>query len=253
MRTCVARLQLLVGALLLLSASGEGSQLSSKVTEHSLRTLATVAPKPSYPAASVRAKATGVAVASVVVGTDGKMSLVDVLEAPDAHIRQSVAAALSEWRVQPYRRKDEKENREMISRLVFYFVIRKQAMVLNPDEVAGGPAWNLSPLSSPDRRVVITPQRPSIAEPIREISIADLKTLRGPVVILDIGTRDEFLRQHHPGAVNIPMEELLVRAGIELPRERYVVVDCRREPKWYPQASAILGQIGFGRIVLLMP
>jgi rhodanese-related sulfurtransferase len=46
------------------------------------------------------------------------------------------------------------------------------------------------------------------------------------VTILDVRERDDFKRQHRPGAVNIPENELSIRAYIEVDRQRPVVIDC---------------------------
>src|SRR5260370_40150766 len=48
-------------------------------------------------------------------------------------------------------------------------------------------------------------------------------------LVLDSGEREAFKRGHWPGAVNIPLDELAVRGGPELPRERLIVVQCTRE------------------------
>lgn len=49
---------------------------------------------------------------------------------------------------------------------------------------------------------------------------------RGLVTVLDVRPREEFAAGHVPGAVNIPIEELLARLR-ELPRGREVVAYCR--------------------------
>lgn len=45
-------------------------------------------------------------------------------------------------------------------------------------------------------------------------------------VILDVRNRQSFSKGHRPGAVNIPHDELGVRARIEIPHDRLVVMDC---------------------------
>jgi len=231
----------------------DAAQNSVKVMEQTLRKQATIAPKPTFPPSAVKAKSNGPAVASVIAGVNGQFTLVDVVQAPDNAIRDAVVDALRQWRVTPVKIKDQA--REMSTRLVFYFhfINGQTPLVLNPDEVEGGPVWDASTAAAKSKRIVITPQRPSLFEPTREIVEADLKSLRGRRVILDVGERDEFAQSHLRDAVNIPMDELLVRGGIEMPRDAYVVVDCRRNPGWYRQATTLLSSIGFGRMLLLMP
>jgi hypothetical protein len=50
-------------------------------------------------------------------------------------------------------------------------------------------------------------------------------------IVPDIGARDAFKRGHWPGAVNIPVDELPVRAGIELAGSKRGRVCQRTEPQ----------------------
>ena len=54
-------------------------------------------PFPRYPTRSLENGAAGVAVASIVVGFDGRIERVDVLEAPDADIAEALRDALERW------------------------------------------------------------------------------------------------------------------------------------------------------------
>jgi rhodanese-related sulfurtransferase len=44
--------------------------------------------------------------------------------------------------------------------------------------------------------------------------------------LLDLRERKEYREIHRPGAVNIPFKELLVRAHIEIPVNRQIIIDC---------------------------
>jgi 3-mercaptopyruvate sulfurtransferase SseA len=137
--TCVAALAIPLGAL------DQQSRLGGlRMDEWTLRELATNAPRPEYPSASLDAKVEGVVVAAVGFGADGRPLIIDILESPDAHTADSVRGA--------------------------------------------------------------------------------------------------FKRGHWPGAVNIPFDELAVRAGPELPRDRRIVIDCTQEDIW-------LCRLGGGRLV----
>jgi rhodanese-related sulfurtransferase len=71
-------------------------------------------------------------------------------------------------------------------------------------------------------------------------------------VVLDIGERDAFRRDHTPGALNIPVDELPVRAGIELAGAK-VAIDCTRDEMWRCQAAgAMLGQQGLTQTLILV-
>lgn len=47
------------------------------------------------------------------------------------------------------------------------------------------------------------------------------------VAVIDVGPRDEFARQHLPGAINIPLDELHIRAEIEIvDHDMPIALDC---------------------------
>jgi hypothetical protein len=49
--------------------------------------------------------------------------------------------------------------------------------------------------------------------------------------VLDIGDRKAFARGHRTGAINIPHDELVLRARTELdPKKRYVI-DCTQDER----------------------
>jgi rhodanese-related sulfurtransferase len=72
--------------------------------------------------------------------------------------------------------------------------------------------------------------------------------------ILDIGDRDAFRRGHQEGAVNIPVEELDLRARRELPLSGSIVIDCTQEQLFRCRAAlAILRELGASKLALLVP
>jgi rhodanese-related sulfurtransferase len=78
------------------------------------------------------------------------------------------------------------------------------------------------------------------------------KTLseKKPVVILDVEERDVFRAGHIPGAVNIPADELEVRAGEELSPNDSIVV-YSDDADLSERATEILSENGFKRLSLL--
>ena len=62
-------------------------------------------------------------------------------------------------------------------------------------------------------------------EPISRAELADRLT-SGLVTVLDVRPQQEFELGHVPGAINIPIHELLDRLA-DFPKEREVVAYCR--------------------------
>lgn len=65
--------------------------------------------------------------------------------------------------------------------------------------------------------------------------------------LLDVRTPDEFRAGHVPGAVNIPLPELLARAGEIDAGERPVVVYCRSGRR-SAEATTLLRQRGLRQV-----
>jgi TonB family protein len=104
------------------------------VSATTLRSLAMVAPTPAFPEPSVRARVEGVAVAHVVVSTNGHPITATVLEAPDARIGRAVAQAISGWKFKTLDYGGRTQR--FAAKLVFYFVVREGAgLVLTPAEM----------------------------------------------------------------------------------------------------------------------
>lgn len=111
--------------LLTLVAASVSAQppMTVRIGANVLRRNAIEAPAPEYPLQSFRAGREGTVVATMLVETDGSVSTVDVLEAPDALMGSSVEAKLKRWRFKPFTNSADEPIRAT-GRLVFYFVIR---------------------------------------------------------------------------------------------------------------------------------
>jgi len=85
---------------------------------------------------------------------------------------------------------------------------------------------------------------------IPEASIAQLLA-SGPATLLDPRDREAYARQHRAGAVNIPSDEIAVRARIELPDSTPVVIDCSGVSVGQCRSSGqAMRRLGFSRVVV---
>jgi rhodanese-related sulfurtransferase len=227
-----------MGAVASLGAFVQNSTIG--MNESAIRRMAMEKPLPLYPAESVRRGTTGVAVAAVLSNADHRVSDVTILEAPDAAIGDAVRVSLLKWRIEPTTVVGESVVRGLRGKITFYFrIVDGKGRVFHPEEVPGGP--QPEPQAGPPPGGPGT-TRPGTAGPPQagarpaavshevpadlEIDEAQLRTLMASaqVAILDVRERDDFTRQHRPGAINIPDNELAVRAYIEVDRQRPVVI-----------------------------
>ena len=233
-----------------------------------LRRSAVTAPMPAYPAVLVARGTSGVAVVSVVTDVEGRVVQVRTLETPDPAIGAAVEAAVRQWTFTPAQVVGRGERYGVRGKLTFYFRIANgRGRVVNPQDMPGGP--QLPPGPPPSGAPGVRPSGPpstlSGAAPVVadhgsnadiEIGESGLQELqRSRPVLLDIQERDEFARGHRDAAVNIPRDELLTRAGIELDVSRPVVIDCARlETRRCHEAARTLLQAGkFARVFVLLP
>ena len=193
-------------------------------------------PVPIYPESSLRKGEEGVAVASIVADRDGRVEVVELLEAPDEAIGRAVQEALEQWTFYPGRAPAEafhppggvperergtRVNVRIRSRMTFYFrILSGGGAVLNPADVASAVAaedvWN------------------GLSEgPVAAVEVQDLRGVRLDAVFrgrepvfVDIREREEYQVGHYPGSVNIPVSELETRVPRELPANRFVVILC---------------------------
>jgi len=89
---------------------------------------------PSYPEESEKNGTRGVAVAQIEINARGDVDQVDVLESPDAAIKDSVSSAVKQWRFQPQTIQGEPVR--IRGKLTFYFVIDQsgRGKVENPKQ-----------------------------------------------------------------------------------------------------------------------
>jgi rhodanese-related sulfurtransferase len=226
--------------------------------ELGLRTSATTAPKPEYRAASLTTKVAGVVVASVRFDLDGKLSGVEILEAPDPHTAAAVRDALARWTVPPTQILGRETKSPVRGKLTFYFQVRDgKGVVLDPDEMPGGPA---RPKPRPAQSAPT--QGPPPAPPAvqvgghaiaKTITVEEFKKRSGKAIVLDVGEREAFKRGHWPGAVHIPADELQIRGGPELPRDGTIVIDCTQEQNFRcAAASSFLLEQGFPSVLVMV-
>jgi len=129
-RPFVWLLPLLLGAAIAPIVSSHPSKLI-KVSEISLRKLATKTVLPDFPEEAKKRGAKGVAVAQLEVDEKGDVAQVEVLEAPDPLIKKAVADATKQWKFKPSASSGEPVRIQ--GKLTFYYVIdRNEARVENP-------------------------------------------------------------------------------------------------------------------------
>ena len=106
----------------------------SRGSEAQLRSRVVQAVMPVFPAASLASGAAGVAVAQIETTLDGRVDIVNIMQAPDVAIGQSVKAALLQWRFEPLL--IEGQLSKMHGKLTFYFLVNgSEALVRNPADL----------------------------------------------------------------------------------------------------------------------
>ncbi len=215
--------------------------------ESSIRRVATKKPMPLYPAESVAKKSTGVAVAAIASGVDGRVASVTVLEAPDDAIAAAIRDALLNWEIPPTSVMGRSEQYGVRGKITFYFQITNgRSRVANAEDLPGGPKPEPAsgpPTSPPGTRTGASPPGTRTGAPppvvigghvvaadleIDETALTRMQAALPRPTLLDIRERTDFKRAHRNGALNIPRDELAVRSWIELDRTRPVVIDCSR-------------------------
>ena len=188
-----------------------GDARPGTTSQAAIEAVALHKPFPHYPTRSLENGAAGVAVASIMVGFDGRIERVDVLEAPDADIAEGLRDALERW-VLPVHPEGP---RRTGATMVFYFLIE------------AGEGRVVSGLSLAFERTGVL--GPAAGEP-RRIDEAELQSLleTGNTVVVDARDRELYARDPRDGAINLPLRELQLRAAVELPPAQVVIVDCYR-------------------------
>ena len=91
---------------------------------------------PKYPEISRDRGSSGVAVVELELDESMKLTRSNVLEAPDADIKESVTDAVKQWKFKPII--IDETPRPIKSKLTFYFVIRTgDAQVTSPKALSG--------------------------------------------------------------------------------------------------------------------
>ena len=222
------------------------------LSEDSMRWAAGRAPMPEYPDPSLKRKSSGVAVAAVVFGADGRTQTVTILEAPDKDIAEATRATLMRWMWKPVEVRGRAERYGGRGKLTFYFRITDgQGKVVNPELPARPSADAPRGRGAAPATTYAGGHRASAPE----IPHAELKTVMARVspLLLDIGDREAFKRGHLAGAINIPVDELIVRARMEMDPQKALVIDCTQEERpRCDRAVATLRQIGFADLSLVV-
>ncbi len=68
-------------------------------------------------------------------------------------------------------------------------------------------------------------------KPERTITLEELEAIRAsgaPLNVIDVRSAEEFAATHVPGAINVPLEQLLAGQLPDLPRNAEVVTVCNR-------------------------
>jgi TonB family protein len=244
-----------------------GQANAVRMQESSIRRVATNKVLPDYPPGSIAAQRSGVAVAAIVSDTEGRVSSITVLESPDAAIGQAVRAALGQWKVPPTQVAGRPERIGLSGKITFYFRITNgRGRVFHPEEMPGGPKpepLEGPPPMMPGARPGASPGSPPPpvvqhdAPAELEIGEAEFKALLASArpTVLDIRERDDFRRGHHDGAINIPRDEISIRAYVELDRARPVVIDCSRAETrdCHSAARTLLRGVKVSKVLILIP
>jgi hypothetical protein len=263
-----------VVAAAVLSAGLSGAGLSGQTStvgmaESSIRRIATSKPMPVYPAESLAAKRTGVAVAAIASAPDGRVTRIIVLEAPDEATGAAVQDALSKWVIPPATVAGRPQPYGVQGKVTFYFRIESgRGRVSNPEDLPGGPKPEPPggpPKTPPGTRRGGEPGAPRPAPMVMnhapaadiEIGDAELKTLLATErpTFLDVRERNEFTIGHRDGAINIPYDELAARSFIEIDRAKPLVIDCSRTDTaiCHLAAHTLLGGPQFARVFVFLP
>jgi rhodanese-related sulfurtransferase len=104
---------------------------------------------------------------------------------------------------------------------------------------------------------VTDPASPALNNAVaaRELSKTDFEHLIASErpIVLDVRDRDSFHRASRPGAVNIPLDELALRAPFELANRTAVAIDCDGVPILSCRQAAMVLTDDGGRPVWLLP
>lgn len=172
---------------------------------------------PNYPQSSLARGAEGVAVVAIRVDLAGAVAEARVLEAPDRETGLASTSAGRRWKFGPV---TVKKNGELVpatvnTRLTFHFEAHAEPggrVTLFGEPILSGTT------TSPASRRQCQPRS------VSEMELAPLMR-QADAGYVDIRSREEFRASHRAGALNIPADEVRVRAR-ELTSLRTIVVEC---------------------------
>jgi TonB family protein len=233
------------GQLSMLGASAQSAAVTVGISGEDLLKMADYSPAPTYPADSLAARIEGVVVTEVLVGPDGRMKSVDVLQAPEAAMARAVRDALMQWTFKNTLRSPGGSPTIIHTKLMFYFLI----------DAGRGVVLTAQEMKRRRQLAADAALRPKVPASYPIISVADwARVSRGSPapVLLDVRNRRTFAAGHVNNAVNIPENELSARAAAELSRTRPLVVDCPRDvADLCAYAVRILQREGFTNVSVL--
>jgi predicted permease len=245
---CVTGPGLMRGSL---HAQERPSDDAGMMDEGGIRNAASNTVKPIYPAEALRRGIEGIVVARIRAGHDSHMERVDILQTSDPLLAAAATQALMQWRFGSTRREMALEGK-----VTFYFRIeRRSGRVLNPQEMPGNShVWDVwKPASGPSYGAPAVVRQAGAAPEIGETELQQ-RLAAGSAMLIDVRNRQDFAREHDPRATNLPGDEIVVRARVELPMAKTIIVDGSRGlPGWARQCVKDLHDAGFKDVVMFVP
>jgi predicted permease len=234
-----------------LHAQERPSDDAGMMDEGGIRNAASNSVKPIYPTEAVRRGIEGVVVARIRAGRDSHMERVDILQTSDPLLAAAATQALMQWRFGSTRREMALEGK-----VTFYFRIeRGRGRVLNPEEMPGNShVWDARrPANGVPRGAPAVVRQAGAAVDIGEAELQQ-RLAAGSAMLIDVRNRQDFAREHDPRATNLPGDEIVARALVELPVTKTIVIEGSRGlPGWARQCVKDLRDLGFKDVVLLGP
>lgn len=187
-----------------------------KLSDSALRDGARKTVDPIYPASARSQRHGGVAIAQITIDPSGRVTKVDVQEASDEAIAESMRKALQQWEFAPITLRGSDKG-EWASGPVIYYFNSKNGIVTSPRDTF-------------DRASPGDPSMgPDTIELVDEAQIGKLVGARDAAIV-DFRERDRFTQGHRKGAINIPAPEISSRVENELVKSRPLIVDCSEVP-----------------------
>lgn len=219
------------------SLTAQGEPPKVKVSAASLISRARTKSLPQYPKDSLKRNSQGVVVATMLVGTDGRVRTLEIVQAPDASIRDAMRQTLLTWSFDNLPRAPNNQPAQVEAKLFYYFVIEnQQGLVFLPNDLAAHRGIKMA--------------APKSVNVIDEASGRQLAGKRG-VILIDVQHRDAFSRDHLPNAVNVPEDETWARTA-EFPRSSQILVDCpSRVADRCETAAREFSKAGFATVSIL--